>query len=80
MKVERLETSVYRIPTDRPEADGTVHWEATTLVLVEPVADSGLRGLGCSYTPAAAGELIHDLLAEVVIGLPVEHFGEPGRR
>src|SRR5215216_993340 len=75
MKVERLEIGVYRIPTDRPEADGTFHWNATTLVLVEPVADSGLRGLGFSYTTAAAGALIQDMLAEIVIGCPLEHMG-----
>jgi L-alanine-DL-glutamate epimerase-like enolase superfamily enzyme len=75
MNVERLEVSVYRIPTDHPEADGTFHWDATTLVLVEAVADSGLRGLGFSYTAAAAGSLIEDLLVEAVIGRPVEQVG-----
>jgi L-alanine-DL-glutamate epimerase-like enolase superfamily enzyme len=75
MKIERLEVSIYRIPTDRPEADGTFHWDATTLVLVEVVADSGLRGLGFSYTAAAAGELIQERLAKAVIGRPVEHTG-----
>src|SRR5688572_28728817 len=75
MKLERLEISVYRIPTDRPEADGTFHWDATTLVLVEAVADAGLRGLGYSYTAAVAGELIRERLAEAVIGRPVEHIG-----
>lgn len=75
MKIERLEVSVYRIPTDRPEADGTFQWDSTTLVLVETVADSGARGLGFSYTAAAAGRLIEDLLAKVVIGCPVEDIG-----
>ena len=75
MKVDQLEVSIYRIPTDRPEADGTFHWDATTLVLVEAVADSGLRGLGFSYTAAAAGPLIQDMLAEEVIGRRVEHIG-----
>jgi L-alanine-DL-glutamate epimerase-like enolase superfamily enzyme len=75
MKIERLEISSYRIPTDRPEADGTFHWDSTTLVLVETIADSGLRGLGFSYTAAAAGELIRERLAEAVIGRPVEHIG-----
>ena len=75
MKIERLEVSVYRIPTDRPEADGTFHWDSTTLVLVEAVADSGARGLGFGYTAAAAGRLIEDLLAKVVIGCPVEDIG-----
>src|SRR5215216_2876908 len=75
MKVERLETSTYRIPTDKPEADGTFHWNSTTLVLVEAIADSGLRGLGFTYGSAAAGRVIKDLLAEVVIGRPVEQLG-----
>jgi L-alanine-DL-glutamate epimerase-like enolase superfamily enzyme len=75
MKIKQLEISTYRIPTDRPEADGTFHWDSTTLVLVETVADSGIRGLGFSYTAAAAGNLIEDLLADVVIGCPVEHIG-----
>jgi L-alanine-DL-glutamate epimerase-like enolase superfamily enzyme len=75
MKIERLEISIYCIPTDRPEADGTFHWDSTTLVLVEAIADSGLRGLGFSYTAAAAGELIRERLAEAVIGRPVEHIG-----
>jgi len=72
MNIEQLEVSIYRIPTERPEADGTFHWDATTLVLVEAVADSGLRGLGFSYTTAAAGKLIQDLLIEEIVGRPVD--------
>src|SRR5688572_17073576 len=75
MKIERLEVSIYHIPTDRPEADGTFQWNATPLVVIEAIADSGLRGLGFSYTATAAGQLIHDLLAEVVISRPVENIG-----
>ena len=72
MKIERLEVSAYRIPTDRPEADGTISWDSTTLVLVEAVADSGLRGLGFTYASRAAATLIEEMLAEVVVGSPVE--------
>jgi L-alanine-DL-glutamate epimerase-like enolase superfamily enzyme len=75
MKVAQLEVSTYRIPTDRPEADGTFHWQATTMVLVQAVADSGLRGLGFTYTAAAAAGVIRELLAEVVTGYPVENIG-----
>ena len=39
--VAHLETRVYRIPTDRPEADGTIAWDSTTMLLVEAVAESG---------------------------------------
>jgi L-alanine-DL-glutamate epimerase-like enolase superfamily enzyme len=75
MKIERLETSIYCIPTDRPEADGTFHWNSTTLVLVEAISDSGLRGLGFTYGSAGAGRVIEDLLTDVVIGRTVEEIG-----
>lgn len=50
MKLEQIEVAVYRIPTDRAEADGSFVWGATTMVLVEVETDSGERGLGFSYT------------------------------
>lgn len=75
MKLQRVDVNVYRVPTDRPEADGTISWDSTTVVLVEAVADSGQRGLGFSYASAAAGELIREMLAQVVIGNRVEDVG-----
>ncbi len=75
MKIKDLKLSVYRIPTDRPEADGTIHWDSTTMVLVEAIAESGQRGLGFSYASRAAATLIHDLLAQVIIGMQVEDIG-----
>lgn len=32
--VDGLQVSTYRIPTDGPEADGTLRWNATELVVV----------------------------------------------
>lgn len=68
MKIERLEACAYRIPTDRPEADGTLAWDATTIVVVEAIAAEGRRGLGYSYTAAAAVPLIAEVLAPEVVG------------
>ena len=65
--VERLDVSVYTIPTDTPEADGTATWNSTTVVLVEASA-GGAIGLGWSYAAAAAATLIRDQLASVVMG------------
>ncbi|HKA53608.1 MAG TPA: mandelate racemase, partial [Candidatus Binatia bacterium] len=65
--IERLDVSAYTIPTDFPEADGTLAWDQTTLVLVEVVAGSR-RGLGYTYADTATARLIHDLLADVVVG------------
>ena len=32
--VTRVEVAVYKIPTDAPEADGTIAWDSTTMVAV----------------------------------------------
>jgi L-alanine-DL-glutamate epimerase-like enolase superfamily enzyme len=75
MKVVALETSTYRVPTDRPEADGTIAWDATTLVVVEAIAEDGTRGLGLTYGAASAAALVHELLADQVTGRPVDQVG-----
>ena len=47
----------FTIPTDKPEADGTIAWSSTTLVVVE--INGGDRvGLGYTYSGAAIAELI----------------------
>jgi L-alanine-DL-glutamate epimerase-like enolase superfamily enzyme len=65
--VDRLAVSAYRIPTDLPESDGTLEWDSTTIVIVEPEA-GGARGIGYTYADAATAQLIGDRLARVVIG------------
>ncbi|MEU5614313.1 enolase C-terminal domain-like protein [Streptomyces sparsogenes] len=67
MKVERLEVTAYTVPTDSPEADGTLAWDATTVVVVEAHSE-GTRGLGWTYAPAAAGPVVRDLLSGQVVG------------
>ncbi|MGH2544435.1 MAG: enolase C-terminal domain-like protein [Ardenticatenaceae bacterium] len=75
MRVKAIEVSVYRIPTDLPEADGTLAWDSTTMVLAEAVTEGGQRGLGFSYTAAAAASVIRELLAPAVVGGRVESVG-----
>jgi len=66
--VREMAVSVYTVPTDRqPEADGTMEWSATTLVVVEPVAGD-VVGLGWSYATPACATLIGDELRQVVVG------------
>ena len=65
--VEEVRTEVYTIPTDRPEADGTIAWDSTTLVLAE-VSAGGRRGLGYTYAAPAAAAVIRDTLAGAVRG------------
>jgi L-alanine-DL-glutamate epimerase-like enolase superfamily enzyme len=65
--VTGVSASVYTVPTDAPEADGTLTWDATTMVLATARAD-GTVGIGWSYAAAAAGQVISDVLAAVVTG------------
>jgi len=69
--VDRLQVSLYTIPTDLPEADGTLAWDSTSLVLVQPTTRSGITGLGFAYGDAATATLVRDTLGPVVIGLDV---------
>ena len=73
--IERIEVSVYRIPTDKPEADGTHRWDSTTMVLVEAIAQSGERGLGFSYASRGAATAIRDVLAQAVVGHQADAIG-----
>jgi L-alanine-DL-glutamate epimerase-like enolase superfamily enzyme len=65
--VEGLDAAVYVVPTDAPEADGTLAWDKTTLVLVTARA-GGQQGIGWSYTAAAAAPVVTGILSAVVAG------------
>jgi L-alanine-DL-glutamate epimerase-like enolase superfamily enzyme len=65
--IDSIEVSVYTVPTDGPEADGTLNWDSTTMVLV--TATSGdTRGIGWTYGPKACATMITDKLAGIVVG------------
>ncbi|MBT2794686.1 enolase C-terminal domain-like protein [Paraburkholderia strydomiana] len=55
----------YSIPTDMPEADGTIAWTSTTLVVVE-VEAGGKTGLGYTYASACVVPLIDQVLAKAI--------------
>jgi L-alanine-DL-glutamate epimerase-like enolase superfamily enzyme len=65
--IENIEASIYTVPTDFPESDGTLEWNSTTLVLVRAIG-GGKAGLGYTYADHATATLIKDLLSEVVQG------------
>ena len=67
VKLEAPQVSVYTVPTDAPESDGTLAWSSTTLVLVG-IDAGGKHGLGYSYANGATATLIRDTLAKVVEG------------
>jgi len=65
--IEALEVRTYLIPTDGLEADGTLEWQQTLLLLVE-VRGGGLSGLGYSYASYGSAYVTKELLADIVIG------------
>jgi len=65
--IEGLEVSAYVVPTDRPESDGTLAWDSTTLVVVEVFA-GGERGLGYTYADVSAARLVESKLTGAVAG------------
>lgn len=72
VRVEGLDVAVYRLPTDRPEADGTLQWDATTAIVVR--ARAGDRtGTGWTYADPATAAAVRGLLAGVVEGRSALH-------
>jgi L-alanine-DL-glutamate epimerase-like enolase superfamily enzyme len=65
--VECVTAAAYRIPTDAPEADGTITWTSTTMVVVRVHAGDQV-GTGWTYGAAACRSLIEDNLAPIVKG------------
>lgn len=64
--IKKLDVSAYKIPTDAPEADGTIQWNSTTLVLVE-IEAANKKGIGYSYADESAAILIERTLKELVL-------------
>lgn len=65
--IRALSVAAFTVPTDRPESDGTLAWQATTIVLVRAHA-GGENGLGYTYADAATGQLIARTLIPLVRG------------
>ncbi|MFD5131116.1 enolase C-terminal domain-like protein [Streptomyces olindensis] len=68
MRLHRPVVSVYTVPTDAPEADGTLQWDSTTVVVCE-VAAGAATGTGWTYGPAAVGDFLTGRLAPLVEGM-----------
>jgi len=68
IKIESIRVSAFTIPTESPESDGTLEWDATTLVLVH-IGGGGKTGIGYSYADVATAQLIEKTLAPKISGL-----------
>ena len=65
--ISRVQAAAFRVPTDRPEADGTLAWDSTVIVVVD-VEAGGKTGLGYTYGAAEAASLIDGTLAPTAGG------------
>nr|WP_042186821.1 enolase C-terminal domain-like protein [Kibdelosporangium sp. MJ126-NF4]CEL17585.1 Mandelate racemase/muconate lactonizing enzyme [Kibdelosporangium sp. MJ126-NF4]CTQ91189.1 Mandelate racemase/muconate lactonizing enzyme [Kibdelosporangium sp. MJ126-NF4] len=63
--VDTVEAAAYRVPTPVAEADGTLDWDATTIVVVH-VSAGETRGLGWTYADPACAGLANGVLADAV--------------
>jgi L-alanine-DL-glutamate epimerase-like enolase superfamily enzyme len=65
-----VRAAAFTVPTDAPEADGTIDWSSTTIVVVH-ANGGGCTGVGYSYTHASTAMLVDDVLAPIVVGRDV---------
>jgi hypothetical protein len=76
--IGKVRARAFAIPTDKPEADGTIAWNSTTLIVVE-VFGGNMVGLGYTYAGASITALIESKLAEIIAGLDaMDPQGAPG--
>ncbi|WP_405362035.1 mandelate racemase [Kitasatospora sp. NBC_00085] len=67
--VEALQVQVLDFPTDAQEADGTLAWDSTTMVLVHARSQNTI-GLGWTYGAPATAQVITGQLHGIVVGRP----------
>lgn len=67
--VDGVSTAAYRVPTPVPEADGTLAWDGTTIVVVR-VSAGDVTGLGWTYADVSCVDLIDGVLAKQVLDRP----------
>ncbi|MBS1887488.1 MAG: mandelate racemase [Actinobacteria bacterium] len=65
--IETVRAHAFTVPAEKPESDGTLEWEATTIVVVK-LAANDVRGLGYTYCDAAAARVVDSVLAPLVEG------------
>ena len=67
IRVTDVAAATYVIPTDAPEADGTLSWGETAMVVAR-AEGGGQTGIGWTYASPAAQSVITGLLAGLIVG------------
>jgi L-alanine-DL-glutamate epimerase-like enolase superfamily enzyme len=68
--ISDVQVSAYTLPTDRPESDGTLEWQETTIILVK-IRSRDKEGLGYTYGHISIVDVIQSLLTPIVLGKEV---------
>jgi len=67
VSIESVNVRAFTIPTETPEADGTLEWRSTTLVLVE-ISANGATGLGLTYADISAAQIVDQRFRPILVG------------
>jgi len=65
-QIRKIEISAYTIPTDAPEADGTLEWNSTTMIVAEITAGNTV-GTGYTYGNRATAAMAHTLAEKCLL-------------
>lgn len=65
--IDQVSVAAYTIPTDSPEADGTIEWERTTIVIVI-ISAGAQQGLGYTYASEEVATVVRGVLEKTVLG------------
>ncbi|HET9154608.1 MAG TPA: enolase C-terminal domain-like protein [Solirubrobacterales bacterium] len=65
--VTEVRIRAFTVPTDEPESDGTLEWDATTIVVVELEAE-GECGLGYAYGDRSVATFVDSILRPCLYG------------
>jgi L-alanine-DL-glutamate epimerase-like enolase superfamily enzyme len=65
LPIKNTRVSVFTVPTDAPEADGTFSWNKTTMILVE-IEAGNQTGIGYTYGDEAVASLIQKSIAKLL--------------
>ncbi|MGH9128090.1 MAG: enolase C-terminal domain-like protein [Acidimicrobiales bacterium] len=66
LQISSVEASTYEVPTEAPEADGTLAWDYTTIVVAE-VSSGGHTGLGYTYAGPGCAAVIREKLSPLCV-------------
>jgi L-alanine-DL-glutamate epimerase-like enolase superfamily enzyme len=75
-RITDLTARAFKIPTDKPEADGTFAWTSTTLIVVHVTA-GGKTGIGYTYTDDSIVSLTTGKLKQALIDAEADAMDPP---